>query len=238
LQPPIIEEVHDSPTSTETKPEVKVEEVKHDTAQPNKEPSHEAKIEDVEDDADMPPLEPAQDAEEAAAGGPGKGKQSRTEKKSRKAVTKLGMKAVPGVLRIIVKKGKNVLFVINNPDVFKSPSNDSTWVVFGEAKIEDSTDEALKSTAEKFAAATDDIPDLVEVKNEPPATPVPAVSGTPEAAKAEVTVDEEGVNPKHIELVMEQTKATRAQAIKALKISGGDIVNAIMEISMGDKVLQ
>lgn len=40
----------------------------------------------------------------------GKGKQNRAEKKSRKAVTKLGMKAVPGVSRVTVKKSKNILF--------------------------------------------------------------------------------------------------------------------------------
>merc|ERR1712073_281840 len=52
----------------------------------------------------------------AAAGaddGEGKGKQSRGE-----------------------KKAKNILFVVNNPDVYKNPNGD-TYVVFGEAKIED-----------------------------------------------------------------------------------------------------
>ena len=47
------------------------------------------------------------------------GKQSRSEKKSRKAVQKLGMKQVPGILRVTVKKTKNILFVISKPDVFK-----------------------------------------------------------------------------------------------------------------------
>ena len=47
----------------------------------------------------MPP--PAED-------GQLQGKQSRSEKKSRKAMQKLGMKPVPGVQRVTIKKSKNV----------------------------------------------------------------------------------------------------------------------------------
>eukprot|EP00965_Chrysotila_dentata_P056927 1889083-Pleurochrysis_carterae.AAC.1 len=36
-----------------------------------------------------------------------KTKQSRSEKKSRKAMQKLGMKPVPGIMRVTVKKSKN-----------------------------------------------------------------------------------------------------------------------------------
>merc|ERR1740124_960311 len=63
---------------------------------------------------------------------------------------KLGMRPVPGVLRVTVKKSKNVLFVISKPDVFKSPSSD-TYVVFGEAKSEDAHGSSL---------ADDDLEDL------------------------------------------------------------------------------
>jgi hypothetical protein len=38
----------------------------------------------------------------------GRSKQSRSEKKSRKAMLKLGMKPIPGVSRVTVKKSKNV----------------------------------------------------------------------------------------------------------------------------------
>ena len=41
-------------------------------------------------------------------GGGNRGKQSRSEKKSRKAMQKLGMKPVPGVSRVTIKKSKNV----------------------------------------------------------------------------------------------------------------------------------
>lgn len=46
------------------------------------------------------------------------------------------MKQVHGVSRVCIRKSKNILFVINKPDVYKSPGSD-TYIVFGEAKIED-----------------------------------------------------------------------------------------------------
>lgn len=64
------------------------------------------------------------------------GKQSRSEKRARKLFSKLGLKPVHGVSRVCIRKSKNILFVINKPDVFKSPGSD-TYIVFGEAKIED-----------------------------------------------------------------------------------------------------
>ena len=85
-------------------------------------------------------------------------KQNRSEKKSRKAMQKLGMRPVPGVIRVTVKKSKNVLFVISKPDVFKSPTAD-TYVVFGEAKSEDLTGANQAAAAQKFRQpASADIP--------------------------------------------------------------------------------
>merc|ERR1712019_90099 len=98
-------------------------------------------------DEDMPNLE--------AADGSKKGegtKQNRSEKKSRKAVQKLGMKPVPGIVRVTVKKSKSILFVISKPDVHKSPTSD-TYIVFGEAKIEDLSAQAQASAAQQFTAA-------------------------------------------------------------------------------------
>jgi hypothetical protein len=44
------------------------------------------------------------------AGANGSSKQSRSEKKSRKAMLKLGMKPVTGVSRVTIKRTKNVFF--------------------------------------------------------------------------------------------------------------------------------
>jgi nascent polypeptide-associated complex subunit alpha len=45
-------------------------------------------------------------------------------------------------------------------------------------------------------------------------------------------VDETGVEPKDVELVMSQASVSRAKAVNALKKNDGDIVNAIMELTM------
>ena len=70
-----------------------------------------------------------------------KAKQSRGEKKARKIMSKLGLKQVAGVSRVTIRKSKNILFVINKPDVYKNPASD-TYSVFGEAKIEDLSQQA------------------------------------------------------------------------------------------------
>merc|ERR1719410_2248267 len=115
-----------------------------------KEDEEEAENESSEDSSDteedMPNLEGADAGEKGAE----RSKQNRSEKKSRKAVQKLGMKPVPGIVRVTVKKSKNILFVISNPDVHKSPNSD-TYIVFGEAKIEDLSAQAQASAAQQFA---------------------------------------------------------------------------------------
>jgi nascent polypeptide-associated complex subunit alpha len=45
-------------------------------------------------------------------------------------------------------------------------------------------------------------------------------------------VDEEGVEAKDIELVMQQANVSRGKAVKALKSNENDIVNAIMELTV------
>ena len=50
------------------------------------------------------------------------------------------------------------------------------------------------------------------------------------AAQDDEDVDETGVDPKDIELVMTQAGVLRSRAVKALKAANGDIVAAIMEL--------
>merc|ERR1711963_473281 len=187
---------------------------------------------DSEDDDSPPELE-EQDAAAmqqqsqvaAAAGLPeelvSKAKQSRTEKKARKAMSKLGLKPVVGVTRVTIRKSKNILFVINRPDVFKSPASD-TYIVFGEAKIEDLNQQAQMAAAEKF-------------RDKPPAGPsdLPSTLTQPIAEESEEEEeDETGVEQKDIELVMSQANVSKSKAIRALKNNNNDIVNAIMELTM------
>merc|ERR1712060_25652 len=173
---------------------------------------------DDSDDDDMPELEAAEGEGGDAAS---RAKQSRSEKKSRKAMQKLGMKPVSGIMRVTVKKSKNILFVISKPDVFKSPASD-TYIIFGEAKIEDLSAQAQTAAAEQFKAPDLPKPELAKAAEKPQI----------EEADGNEDVDESGVEPKDVELVMSQAGVSRAKAVKALKTNDGDIVNAIMELTM------
>merc|ERR1712066_696895 len=148
-----------------------------------------------------------------------KAKQSRSEKKARKIMSKLGLKQIQGVSRVTIRKSKNILFVINKPDVFKSPASD-TYIVFGEAKIEDLSQQAQMAAAEKFKAPSGS--ETLEA-GAPGGASVPAP--IQEEDEEDEEVDESGVEDKDIELVM-------SQAVRALKNNNNDIVNAIMELTM------
>jgi len=159
--------------------------------------------------------------------------QSRSERKARKALLSLGLKRVNNITRVTLRRPKNVLFVLASPDVYKS-SNSDCYIVFGEAKIEDMNSQAQMSAAQQMAQAggaggvpgldnaglggegddddDDDMPDL-------------------EAPEEEGPVDETGVDPKDIDLVMAQVNCSRAKAVRVLKESGGDLINAIMAAS-------
>ena len=126
-----------------------------------------------------------------------------------------------GVSRVTIRKSKNILFVIQKPDVYKNPASD-TYIVFGEAKIEDLSQQAQMDAANKFKAA--------EVPQVPDAGLSAAQALEDDGDDEEVEAD--GVEEKDIELVMSQANVSRGKAVKALKNNTNDIVNAIMELTM------
>ncbi|XP_040820433.1 NAC-alpha domain-containing protein 1 [Ochotona curzoniae] len=162
---------------------------------------------------------PAGSSEETIA----KAKQSRSEKKARKAMSKLGLRQIQGVTRITIQKSKNILFVIAKPDVFKSPASD-TYVVFGEAKIEDLSQQVHKAAAEKFKVPSEPSTLVQESLPGPRVRP----ECEEEEEEEEEEVDEAGLELRDIELVMAQANVSRAKAVQALRDNHSDIVNAIM----------
>lgn len=203
---PVVEGEHQqAPVQEEPKEEVVVEDVKEE--------EHEDEDDDDDDDED-------DDKDEAGQGIAEGSKQSRSEKKSRKAMLKLGMKPVTGVSRVTIKRAKNILFFISKPDVFKSPHSE-TYVIFGEAKIEDLSSQLQTQAAQQFR-----MPDMSAMmgKTEPSAA-------TTAAPEEEEEVDDTGVEPRDIDLVMTQAGVSRSKAVKALKNHQGDIVSAIMELT-------
>ncbi|OQU93363.1 nascent polypeptide-associated complex subunit alpha-like protein 4 isoform X2 [Sorghum bicolor] len=190
------------------------EQQKEDEAPVVVEDVKEGEVDEDDDDDDD------DDEADEGAGATEGAKQSRSEKKSRKAMMKLGMKPVTGVTRITIKRAKNILFVVSKPDVFKSPTSE-TYVIFGEAKIEDLSSQLQAQAAQQFR-----MQDLSKVMAKQDAA---AAAAAP--ADEEEEVDEDGIEPRDIDLVMTQASVTRAKAVKALKAHDGDIVSAIMELT-------
>merc|ERR1719391_629954 len=81
-------------------------------------------------------------------------KLNKQEKKARKTISKLGMKLQKGFTRVTIKKSKNILFVISKPDVYKAPNSD-TYIIFGNAKIEDMNQSHREFLSEKWAPNSD-----------------------------------------------------------------------------------
>lgn len=220
-------------------------------------PSHsmsndeEPRIEEIDDDG-PPPLEevsgglPAglEDMDESRG-------QSKSEKKTRKAVEKLGLKKVNGINKVSIKKQKSV-FVILMPDVYRTAKGDG-YVVFGEAKVEDSSAQSLANAFSQGGMPdfSQGMPSMGDEDGPPPLAggaggadddddddegPPGLVGGNDDGppglveSDAAAGGDETGVEQKDIDLVMAQVNCTRAQAVGALRKHDSDIVNAIMEL--------
>lgn len=78
---------------------------------------------------------------------------SKPERKARKALEGLGLKKVPGIQRVTLRRAKNVLLVVSSPEVYKAPGSDC-YIVFGEAKLEDPSSAAQISAQQQLAASS------------------------------------------------------------------------------------
>eukprot|EP00010_Vexillifera_abyssalis_P002482 CAMPEP_0201552208 /NCGR_PEP_ID=MMETSP0173_2-20130828/14551_1 /ASSEMBLY_ACC=CAM_ASM_000268 /TAXON_ID=218659 /ORGANISM="Vexillifera sp., Strain DIVA3 564/2" /LENGTH=250 /DNA_ID=CAMNT_0047962649 /DNA_START=31 /DNA_END=783 /DNA_ORIENTATION=- len=211
-------------------------------------------VEEIPSDDDMPALEEADDIVTPAEA---PRKPTKAEKKARKALFKLGLKPVPGITRVTVKRPQQVLFVITRPEVFKC-NNMNSYVIFGKAEIEDAGQDRFSDAAKAF-----DMPDMgnMDPAQLQAAAKAAGVDGdfaaaasaaagddgaAPDAAAAggdddaaggddvpplEASADADGLEETDINLVMSQTGAERADAIAALKKNDGDIVNSIMSLT-------
>jgi nascent polypeptide-associated complex subunit alpha len=159
---------------------------------------------------------------------------NKTEKKARKALAKLGLKPVANVTRVTMKKQPSILFLIAEPEVFKSPAagGQETYVVYGQCQIDDGTQRRMPqqrypanfNPAAASGGADEEDDDMPEM------TPAGEPAGG--SASAGGDADAEGLAEKDIEMVMAQASCDRKKAIAALKKNGGDIVNSIMDLTM------
>merc|ERR1712060_813214 len=135
-------------------------------------------------------------------------KLNRGEKKCRKALTKLGMKQFPGISRVTVKRRDGFIFMINDPEVLISGDDGNHFVCFGKLEYDDPTQRMAAAEAQRMQAQQQ------------------AAAASDEAAE-----DEAGITPNHINMVMDHTNCTRNEAIRALRDSNDDMINAVMKLS-------
>merc|ERR1712139_624769 len=178
---------------------------------------------------EVPVIEEVKDTEEVTqetteitedpAGDDAAGKQTRAQKKMGKSMSKLNLKHVPAIMKVVMRRKGNILFSIHGGEVYKAPGSD-TYIVFGEAQPEDLISSAQREAAKKFKQPETAKPAVAKIEEEE------------EEAEEEGDIDTEGVEDKDIELVMAQAGVSKAKAVKALKKNNNDIVNAIMELTM------
>lgn len=173
--------------------------------------------------------------------------QSRAERKSRKSMQGIGLKHIPGIRRVALRRPRGVrctltqhLFVVSEPDVYKSSVSD-VYIIFGEVKSEDTNAMAQAQAAQQLLAneARDNAGAGgagAAAGGADPAAPQFGLKDSAASKKEEEEddgepVDESGVDAQDIDLVIEQVGCSRRRAVKALKESEGDLINAIMSIS-------
>ncbi|XP_017063118.2 LOW QUALITY PROTEIN: nascent polypeptide-associated complex subunit alpha [Drosophila eugracilis] len=160
-------------------------------------------------------------------------RQSRGEKKARRILMKMDLKPVENVVRVTMKKSKNFLLYIDNPEVFKV-AHSETYICFGPVRVEDistsaAASQAAAKAAERFRTSSNS-GGAEDGKGENQAEGSPADDDEAEELDKEVTKD---LDEKDIELVQMQAACSRNKAIKALLMNDNDVVNAIMALTVG-----
>ncbi|KAL8855492.1 MAG: hypothetical protein Q9178_007874 [Gyalolechia marmorata] len=184
-----------------------------------------AEVEDASSSSDTDEPEAAGGEDSGIPAGSAVTVHSRNEKKARKSIAKLGLKHVPGITRVTLRRPKNVSWSL---DVSIGQN------IFGEAKIEDLSSQIPGDAANKLAQS--DPAGADSHAGHSHAKEGKAIEGAEPNKEEEEDdgeeVDDTGIEAKDIELVMAQATVSRKKAVKALKEHDSDIVNAIMSLSM------
>jgi nascent polypeptide-associated complex subunit alpha len=145
-------------------------------------------------------------------------KSSRSEKKSRKAMAKLGLKEFSGVKLVQIKQKTNMI-TVQNPEVYKSAGD--TFIIYGVPQTQEIGRNSLPQ-ASKIDALKEQLKQLQKKMGKEEKNPV----------EVEAPVDETGIDAKDVELILKQVEGiSRSKAVEALKATGGDLVNAIMSLT-------
>lgn len=159
----------------------------------------------------------------------------KAEKKAKDALLKLGLKPLKDISRVTFRKKNNTILAIEKPEVYKTQGG--SYIIFGEAKVEDLTkryEEAM--AAQEAAAEVNSAVNNLEENNLASSIQEDLKKASLEDKPADAEGDDEevdvtGLEESDIAVIMEQTNCSRNKAAKALKEHKGDIVNAIMSLS-------
>lgn len=114
---------------------------------------------------------------------------------------------------------------IDDPDVWKSPGAESAYVIFGKPNLDGMG--AGQNEVNQFTSPVN--PEGLTAKTEGKPE-----GGKSDAPKVEETsaedLSEEGLSPENIKMVMEYGKCSKAEAIRLLRETNNDSVNAIMKL--------
>merc|ERR1719259_1122297 len=102
-----------------------------------------------------------------------------------KAMSKLNLKHVPGIMKVVMRRKGNILFSIHGGEVYKAPGSD-TYIVFGEAQPEDLISASQRNAVKNITKAAE--------------APKPAIiEEDPAAEEDDEQVDAEAPKPAIIE---------------------------------------
>jgi nascent polypeptide-associated complex subunit alpha len=141
-------------------------------------------------------------------------KASKGEKKFKKAIGKMGMKPVEGIERVTLKTQKDFIMYIDNPEVVTT-GNAGSYIIFGEAKF-------LDFSSQNASRLLDKMKETQTAKKAEGKTET-----IQEEADEEDTEDAGDIPEESIKTIIEYSNCSRAKAIKCLKKTKGDVVEAI-----------
>ena len=129
------------------------------------------------------------------------------------------MEPVEGVNRVTMKQKDSYILYVKDPEVFTSPQNPNSFIIFGELTFEDHEKKLTQEAIENLKKEGEKLRTVTEKKEEP------KVEVVPEGEE----LSEEGLEKEAIETVMNEGKCSRQVAIRALRAHNGDPVEALLE---------
>ena len=159
---------------------------------------------------------------------------TQNETKAFKALAKLNMTEMPGFSRVSLRMRDGNLMVMDGPNVWKC--SETSYVCFGELRTDD-PNARMAAEAKKFSDMQAEARKEAQFKQMQQTAAAMAAAG--ETAKAtggaaaadEAPESEEGITADHIKMVIEHAGCTRNEAIRALRASNDDMIQAVMKLT-------